>query len=88
MSDSTQFIQFANVVSGETLAYIQQGKGKKNLIFIHGLTHALQVYDELVLPFLDDYLVTRVDFRGHGNSSYNTPTSSSIDIANDIALLC
>ena len=33
MSDSTQFIQFANVVSGETLAYIQQGKGKKKSNF-------------------------------------------------------
>ncbi len=32
--------------------------------------------------------MTRLDFRGHGDSSYNTPSVNSIDYANDVALLC
>jgi len=37
--------------------------------------------------FLDDYTVILIDWRGSGDSTYNTPTTSPKVVALDIVLL-
>jgi pimeloyl-ACP methyl ester carboxylesterase len=63
------------------------GKGKQYFVLLHGWISSSDVFHDFAEAFLNDYTVILIDWRGHGDSSYNSPTRNGNDIALDIALL-
>jgi pimeloyl-ACP methyl ester carboxylesterase len=74
-------------VTGERYGYYKYGNGKINIVLLHGWMDSSDTWHEFVEPFILDYTVILIDWRGHGNSTYNTPTVNSSDIVKDIAFL-
>ena len=72
--------------NSETLAYIEQGTGKKVLILVHGnmssSLHFLPLFNKLD----DSYRLIAVDLRGFGDSSYENEFSSLKELSEDLAL--
>lgn len=80
--------QSVKLLNGETLFYIEKGKGLKTILLIHGnLTssvHMVTLMDQL----MDTYRVIAPDLRGFGDSSYHQEFRSLKELAQDIVLFC
>lgn len=68
----------------ETLAYIEKGNGKKNIVLIHGnFSSSFALY-----PFYEscpkDYKMYGFDLRGFGDSTYNERFDTIDELADDI----
>lgn len=75
-----KFVELKN----EKLAYIEVGKGEKNLVLIHGnFTSSFSLY-----PFFErcpkQYKMYAFDLRGFGDSSYNHEFNTIDELAEDI----
>lgn len=53
------------------LAYVDEGKGKETIIFIHGLGTYLRAWEKNIDALKSDYRVIAVDLPGYGKSSKN-----------------
>lgn len=76
-----QIIQLKN---GEKIAYIEQGKGKKNLLLIHGNTSSSLYFSPLFERLPHDIYTIAPDLRGFGDSSYYQHIKSLLDLADDL----
>lgn len=64
------------------LNYKQNGTGK-HIVLIHGLFGSLENLNMVAKPLADDYCVTSVDVRNHGDS-FHASTMEYTDLAQDI----
>ncbi|MDX5480522.1 MAG: alpha/beta hydrolase, partial [Hymenobacteraceae bacterium] len=55
--------------SGETVAYVDQGKGRETIIFIHGLGSYLPAWDKNIAELSQNYRTIALDLPGYGKSS-------------------
>lgn len=78
--------QFVTLNNGETYAYIEQGKGNKYLLLVHGNVSSSVYYKPLLERLPDDIHVFAMDLRGFGDSSYERPIESLKDFADDLYL--
>jgi pimeloyl-ACP methyl ester carboxylesterase len=78
--------KFIELKNGEKYAYIEQGKGDKNLILVHGNVSSLVYYKPLLERLPEDIHTYAIDMRGFGDSSYHKPVMSLEDLADDIQL--
>jgi pimeloyl-ACP methyl ester carboxylesterase len=78
--------KFIELKNGEKYAYIEQGKGDKNLILVHGNVSSLVYYKPLLERLQEDIHTYAIDMRGFGDSSYYKPVMSLEDLADDIQL--
>ena len=78
--------QFVTLNNGETYAYIEQGKGNKYLLLVHGNVSSSVYYKPLLERLPDDIHVFAMDLRGFGDSSYKKPIESLKDFADDLYL--
>ncbi len=58
-------------INSEELAYIEEGKGTKTLIFIHGLSSNLEAWKKNISGLEDSYRCIALDLPGYGKSSKN-----------------
>ncbi len=70
--------------NGEVISYVEQGKGDKTLILIHGNFSSSLHYTPLLERLPDDIHVLAPDMRGYGDSSYYNRIKSLYDFAEDI----
>lgn len=80
--------KFVELPNGETLAYLEEGKGSKVLLLIHGNMSSSIHWSPLIEKLEDEFKIFAVDMRGFGDSSYNTRFSSLEELAGDIVLFC
>jgi len=78
--------KYVELVNKETYAYLEQGKGNKNLILIHGNTASSVYFKPLLERLPQDIHVYAIDLRGFGDSTYNKPIETLKDFADDIYL--
>lgn len=52
----------------DKLNYIQYGKGKKNIVLLHGWGQNIEMMDSLGKKLMEDAVITIVDLPGHGKS--------------------
>lgn len=78
--------RYVKLQNGETLAYLEQGKGDKTLLLIHGNLSSSVYYLPLLKELPADIHVLAVDLRGFGDSTYEKKFSSLKDLADDVAL--
>lgn len=57
---------------GATVVYDDRGSGKP-LVLVHGITEAREMWDPVTDALASQWRVVRVDLRGHGASSRQTP---------------
>jgi pimeloyl-ACP methyl ester carboxylesterase len=77
--------QFQQLKNGEKLAYLQYGKGKTNLILIHGNYSSSYQFLKLINKFDEDvYTVYAVDLRCFGDSTCYRKVTSIDDYVDDI----
>lgn len=50
------------------LSYIDTGKGKETLLFIHGFCGSHEYWSDIIAGLKEEYRVIAVDLRGHGAS--------------------
>ncbi|QWB99655.1 alpha/beta hydrolase [Mycoplasmatota bacterium] len=74
------------LVNKETYAYLEQGKGNKNLILVHGNTASSLYFKPLLERLPEDIHVFAIDLRGFGDSTYHQPIESLQELADDIYL--
>lgn len=72
--------------NNETYAYLEKGKGKKDLILIHGNFSSSVWFKPLFDELGDDYHMIAMDLRGYGDSTYKERITSLKDFADDVAL--
>ncbi|MFH0767593.1 MAG: alpha/beta hydrolase [Bacillota bacterium] len=72
--------------NGEVISYVEQGKGEKTLILIHGNFSSSLHFSPLLERLPKDIHVLAPDLRGFGDSSYYRRISSLADLANDVHL--
>jgi len=72
--------------NGETLAYLEKGKGSQVLLLIHGNLSSSVYYLPLIERVPDSVRTIALDLRGFGDSTYNTRVKSLAELAEDIAL--
>ncbi len=77
---------YVKLENGETLAYLEQGKGDKTILLIHGNLSSSLYYLPLFNELPANIRVLAVDLRGFGDSTYHTKFSSLKDLADDTAL--
>ena len=78
--------KYVNLNNDEKYAYIEKGKGNKNLILVHGNFSSSVYFKPLIELLPDDIHVYAVDLRGFGDSTYNSRVYSLKDLADDIYL--
>ena len=71
--------------NGETVAYVEKGKGEKTIVLIHGNFSSSYHYEPLYKIIDEDYRVLAMDLRGYGDSSYNNGFDSLHELADDVA---
>lgn len=71
--------------NGETLAYVEHGKGKNVLFLIHGNMSSGLHYLPLIERLQNDFRIIAPDMRGFGDSSYNHRFDSLNELAEDLA---
>lgn len=76
--------KFVTLPNGETLAYIEKGKGPKTILLIHGNMSSSLHYLPLVERIPEDYHVLALDLRGFGDSSYQKPFDTLEALADDV----
>ena len=70
--------------NGETLAYVEHGKGKQVLFLIHGNMSSSLHYLPLIERLGDDFRIIAPDMRGFGDSSYHHRFDSLHELAEDL----
>lgn len=78
--------KMVDLPNGETMAYVEKGKGEKVIVLIHGNFSSCYHYEPLYKLIGEDYRVLAMDLRGYGDSSYNAPIESLHDFADDVVL--
>jgi pimeloyl-ACP methyl ester carboxylesterase len=78
--------KFVKLNNQEEIAYIEQGKGSKYLILVHGNVSSSVYFKPLLERLPDDIHVFAPDLRGFGDSSYNEPIKTLKDFADDLYL--
>lgn len=76
--------KFIDLPNGETLAYLEQGKGNDVMILIHGNFSSSLFYSPLLERLPKDLHVFAIDLRGFGDSSYKKRVKSLKELADDI----
>ena len=74
MSKDLQYpyeVKYAALSNDVNLAYVDEGKGKETIIFIHGLGTYLRAWEKNIEGLKSDYRVIAVDLPGYGKSSKN-----------------
>ncbi|MFQ5556521.1 MAG: alpha/beta fold hydrolase [Acidimicrobiales bacterium] len=71
---------------GATIAWACQGEGPP-MVLVHGITEHLRTWDPIAGLLADDFAVTRIDLRGHGESS-RTPPYDLQRLATDLTEVC
>lgn len=72
--------------NGETIAYLDQGKGPQTFLLIHGNMSSSLHYLPLIERLPKDARIIAPDMRGFGDSSYVSRFNSLYDLADDILL--
>lgn len=57
------------VIDGLIIHYESRGKGKNNLLILHGWGGSIREWEEVANCFIEKHTVTRLDLPGFGNSS-------------------
>ncbi|MFW5888995.1 MAG: alpha/beta fold hydrolase [Bacillota bacterium] len=78
--------KYVDLNNKEKYAYIESGKGNKNLILVHGNFSSSVYFKPLIELLPDNIHVYAMDLRGFGDSSYNKRVDSLKDLADDIYL--
>ncbi len=78
--------QFQTLKNGEKLAYLEQGKGDKTLLLVHGNLSSGVYYTPLLERIPEDIRVLTPDLRGFGDSTYNKRALVLSDYAEDLKL--
>jgi pimeloyl-ACP methyl ester carboxylesterase len=78
--------KYVQLNNGETYAYIEQGKGNKYLLLVHGNVSSSIYFKPLLERLPEDIHVFAMDLRGFGDSSYEQPIDTLKDLADDIYL--
>lgn len=78
--------KFIDLSNGERYAYVEQGKGQKNLILVHGNVSSLVYYKPLLERLPEDIHTYAIDLRGFGDSTYNHQIMTIKDLADDLHL--
>lgn len=72
--------------NGETLSYLEQGKGQQELLLIHGNFSSSLHFSTLLEKLPKDIHVLACDLRGFGDSTYHKRIERMADFADDVAL--
>ncbi|MDD4070602.1 MAG: alpha/beta hydrolase [Candidatus Izemoplasmatales bacterium] len=78
--------KYVKLKNDETYAYIEQGKGNKILILVHGNFSSGVYYKPLLERLPEDIHAFSIDMRGFGDSTYNNEISSLKELADDLSL--
>ena len=78
---------YCNLPNGEQIFYREAGEGPQTLLLLHG-NAASSYFFEPFFPQLKGCRVIAPDMRGYGESSYNKPFGSLMDLAEDFAAFC
>ncbi len=70
--------------SNERVAYLDEGKGEKIILLIHGNQSSSIHYTPLIELLENDYRVIAPDMRGYGDTTYNKKSFSSISEWNEL----
>ncbi|PTX14486.1 pimeloyl-ACP methyl ester carboxylesterase [Pontibacter mucosus] len=62
-------VQKATLPDGQTIAYVDQGKGPQTIIFIHGLGSYLPAWNKNIAELSQHYRTIALDLPGYGKSS-------------------
>jgi len=78
--------KYIELSTGEKYAYLEQGKGEKVVLLLHGNMSSSLYYYDFFEKMKDekDYRLIAPDMRGFGDSSYNNRFSSFDDLADDL----
>ena len=79
--------KYITLPNQETIAYLEQGSGKKHLILIHGNFSSSVYFQPLLKRIPQSLHVIAPDLRGYGDSSYRQRFSSLKELAEDIQQL-
>lgn len=78
--------KYVTLRNGETLAYVEQGRGEQKLLLIHGNFSSSLHFSTLLEKLPETIHVLACDMRGFGDSTYLKRVSKMSDFADDIAL--
>lgn len=78
--------KYVTIANHEQIAYVEQGKGDKKLILIHGNFSSCLYYLPLLKRLPANRHVYAPDLRGYGDSSYKNRVRSLKDFAKDVKL--
>ena len=70
--------------NGETIAYVEHGKGKNLLFLIHGNMSSGLHYLPLIEKLPEDFRIIAPDMRGFGDSSYEKRFDSLYELTEDL----
>lgn len=80
-------VKKATLLNGETVAYVDEGKGPETIIFIHGLGSYLPAWDKNITELRGHYRTVAVDLPGYGKSSKEGVEVSMAHYANTVLAL-
>lgn len=80
--------KFVELPNGEKIAYLEEGKGSKIIVLIHGNMSSSIHWTPLIEKLEDEYKIVAIDMRGFGDSSYNKRFDSLDELADDVASFC
>lgn len=72
MKDYWQYpyeVKSIQLTDNQSIAYIDEGKGKQNLVMIHGLGSYLPAWQKMIAILSTDYRCIAIDLPGYGQSS-------------------
>ena len=78
-------VKMQKLSDGNELAYVDEGKGKETIIFIHGLGSYLPAWKKNISVLKDDYRCIAVDLPGYGKSGKN-PHSGMMTFYADVLM--
>ncbi|MBT9176401.1 MAG: Non-heme chloroperoxidase [Firmicutes bacterium] len=77
-------VNLVTLPNGETIAYREAGQGEQTVVLLHGNMSSSLFFDTLMEQMEADYKLIAFDMRGFGDSSYNRPITSLLDLAQDV----
>jgi pimeloyl-ACP methyl ester carboxylesterase len=78
--------KYVTLKNGETLSYLEQGKGEQELLLIHGNFSSSLHFSTLLEKLPKTIHVLACDLRGFGDSTYHDRIEKMADFADDVAL--
>ncbi len=79
--------KFMKLSNKETLAYLDEGKGKETIVLVHGNMSSSVHYKPLIERLKDHYRLIVPDMRGFGDSTYHQEFNDLEDLSDDLILL-